>query len=148
MKVSGFSFLRNGTLLGYPFIQIIQSVLPICDGFVVAVGAEQIKSMTYSPERRRLLAAMADMVRLDSQWLWGYHPTEYYLNNPWMSNTKRHGISQKFLKYFKLDPQQRRELQQHINQPKLLPLLLLAGLLVLLIGPAVLSYRRRQQQTL
>jgi hypothetical protein len=38
MKVSGFSFLRNGTLLGYPFIQSIQSVLPICDEFVVAVG--------------------------------------------------------------------------------------------------------------
>jgi hypothetical protein len=38
MIVSGFTFLRNGTLLGYPFIQSIRSVLPICDEFVVAVG--------------------------------------------------------------------------------------------------------------
>lgn len=38
MKVSGFTFLRNGTLLGYPFVESIRSVLPICDEFVVAVG--------------------------------------------------------------------------------------------------------------
>ena len=38
MKVSGFTFLRNGTLLGYPYIESIRSVLPICDEFVVAVG--------------------------------------------------------------------------------------------------------------
>jgi glycosyltransferase involved in cell wall biosynthesis len=38
MKVSGFTFIRNGTLLGYPFVESILSVLPICDEFVVAVG--------------------------------------------------------------------------------------------------------------
>ncbi len=39
MKVSGFTFIRNGNILGYPFVQSIQSALPICDEFVVAVGA-------------------------------------------------------------------------------------------------------------
>ena len=38
MKVSGFTFIRNGVLLGYPFVQSILSALPICDEFVVAVG--------------------------------------------------------------------------------------------------------------
>ena len=38
MKVSGFTFIRNGTLLGYPFIESICSALPLCDEFVVAVG--------------------------------------------------------------------------------------------------------------
>lgn len=38
MKVSGFTFIRNGTLLGYPFIESILSALPLCDEFVVAVG--------------------------------------------------------------------------------------------------------------
>lgn len=38
MKISGFSFIRNGIKLGYPFIESIQSILPICDEFVVAVG--------------------------------------------------------------------------------------------------------------
>ncbi len=39
MKVSGFTFLRNASLLGYPFAQSILSVLPICDEFIVAAGA-------------------------------------------------------------------------------------------------------------
>jgi hypothetical protein len=38
MKVSGFSFLRNGSLLGYPYIESIRSALPVCDEFVIAVG--------------------------------------------------------------------------------------------------------------
>jgi hypothetical protein len=38
MKVSGYTFIRNGTLLGYPFIESICSALPLCDEFIVAVG--------------------------------------------------------------------------------------------------------------
>jgi hypothetical protein len=38
MKVSGFTFLRNGVMLGYPFEQSIRSILPIVDEFVVALG--------------------------------------------------------------------------------------------------------------
>jgi len=38
MKVSGFTFIRNGNILGYPFVQSIRSALPICDEFIVAVG--------------------------------------------------------------------------------------------------------------
>jgi glycosyltransferase involved in cell wall biosynthesis len=38
MKVSCFTFIRNGSLLGYPFIESICSALPLCDEFVVAVG--------------------------------------------------------------------------------------------------------------
>jgi hypothetical protein len=38
MKVSGFTFLRNGQKLGYPFVPSIRSILPIVDEFVVALG--------------------------------------------------------------------------------------------------------------
>jgi len=38
MKISAFTFIRNGTLLGYPFIESICSALPLCDEFVIAVG--------------------------------------------------------------------------------------------------------------
>ena len=39
MKVSGFTFLRNGQKLGYPFVESIRSVLPIVDEFVIALPA-------------------------------------------------------------------------------------------------------------
>ncbi len=38
MKVSGFTFLRNGSQFGYPFVASIRSALPIVDEFVVALG--------------------------------------------------------------------------------------------------------------
>lgn len=41
MKVSGFTFLRNASMLGYPFIQSILSILPICDEYIIAVGDGQ-----------------------------------------------------------------------------------------------------------
>lgn len=51
MFVSGLSFIRNGVRLGYPFVEAIQSALPLCDEFIVVVGdsddgtREQIEAM-------------------------------------------------------------------------------------------------------
>jgi hypothetical protein len=51
MKVSGFTFLRHGTLLGYPYLESIRSILPIVDEFVVNVGtgtddtAERVRAL-------------------------------------------------------------------------------------------------------
>ena len=38
MKISGFSFVRNGHKLYYPVVESIKSILPIVDEFVIAVG--------------------------------------------------------------------------------------------------------------
>ena len=38
MRVSAFTFIKNGQILGYPFLQSIQSILPIVDEFVINVG--------------------------------------------------------------------------------------------------------------
>jgi glycosyltransferase involved in cell wall biosynthesis len=41
MKVSAFTFIKNGQILGYPFIQSIKSILPIVDEFVINVGQSE-----------------------------------------------------------------------------------------------------------
>jgi len=38
MKVSAFTFIKNGQILGYPFVESIKSILPIVDEFVINVG--------------------------------------------------------------------------------------------------------------
>jgi hypothetical protein len=38
MKISFFTFLRNGVKLGYPFIESIRSALPLADEFIIALG--------------------------------------------------------------------------------------------------------------
>ncbi len=37
MKISGFTFIRNGNILGYPFVPAIRSLLPLCDEMIVNV---------------------------------------------------------------------------------------------------------------
>jgi hypothetical protein len=46
MKVSGFTFIRNGTSLGYPFIESIKSILPICDEFIIALGKSEDNTLS------------------------------------------------------------------------------------------------------
>ena len=41
MKVSGFSFVKNAIKYDYPIVEAIQSILPICDEFVIAVGKSE-----------------------------------------------------------------------------------------------------------
>ncbi|EQC44790.1 hypothetical protein [Bacteriovorax sp. Seq25_V] len=40
MKVSGFTFIKNGLSLGYPFTEAIESIAPLCDEVVINVGFE------------------------------------------------------------------------------------------------------------
>ncbi len=41
MKVTGFSFIKNAVKYQYPIVEAIQSILPLCDEVVVAVGASE-----------------------------------------------------------------------------------------------------------
>jgi hypothetical protein len=38
MNISGAAIIRNGVKLGYPFVESIKSILPLCVEFVVGVG--------------------------------------------------------------------------------------------------------------
>lgn len=41
MKVCGFTIVRNALRFDYPILESIQSILPVCDEFVVAVGKSE-----------------------------------------------------------------------------------------------------------
>jgi len=38
MKVSAFTYVRNGLQLDYPFVESIQSILPVVEEFIVVIG--------------------------------------------------------------------------------------------------------------
>jgi glycosyltransferase involved in cell wall biosynthesis len=70
MKVSGFTFVRNGVMLDYPFLESIQSLLPLCDEVTIAVGNStdntlaQIQSLQ-SPKLRILHTLWDETLRKD-----------------------------------------------------------------------------------
>ena len=62
MKVVGFSFIKNAVKMQYPIVEAIQSILPICDEVIVAVGKSEDGT-------RELIAALGDKVKIiDTVW--------------------------------------------------------------------------------
>ena len=62
-SISGFTFLRNGVKLGFPFEASVRSLLPLVDEFVIAVGAGE------DDTRERLLAIGDPKIRIiDTLW--------------------------------------------------------------------------------
>jgi hypothetical protein len=45
MKISGFTIARNAIKYNYPILESIQSILPICDEFIVNVGDSEDKTL-------------------------------------------------------------------------------------------------------
>jgi hypothetical protein len=41
MKISGFTFIRNAIKYDYPIVEAINSILPLCDEIIVAVGQSE-----------------------------------------------------------------------------------------------------------
>jgi ABC-type oligopeptide transport system substrate-binding subunit len=98
-------------------------------------------------ERDALVAEMVELFRRDAVWLYVYYPKDIYLNNAWVHNTKRHGISKATLKYIRIDPELREEKQVEWNQPVTWPLWAGAIAVIGLFTPGVVAYRRRQNAT-
>ena len=117
MKVSGFTFIRNAVLYDYPIIESINSILPLCDEVVVAVGKsedatlELIQSIksdkiriietewdlslreggeVLAVETNKALAAVAQ----DSDWC-------FYIQGDEVVHEKYHGTIKKAMKNYK-----------------------------------------------
>ena len=69
--ISAFTFIKNGEMLGYPFIQSIKSILPIVDEFVVNVGESEDDTL-------QLIEAIAD-------------PKIRIIKSKWNDKMKDHG---------------------------------------------------------
>ncbi|MBS1566486.1 MAG: hypothetical protein JST39_19030 [Bacteroidetes bacterium] len=65
MRVSGFSYVRNGFDYGVPFLEAFQSILPVCDDFIIAVGdstdgtREAIQKL--APDKIKIIDTVWDM---------------------------------------------------------------------------------------
>jgi ABC-type oligopeptide transport system substrate-binding subunit len=107
----------------------------------------QMRVLPPGDERDALVARMVELFRRDAVWLFVYYPKDIYLNNSWVYNTKRHGISKATLKYLRLDTEERARKQVEWNQPVTWPLWATVAGVIGLISPGVVAYRRRQNAT-
>ena len=103
-----------------------------------------MKNMENSKERQAIINRMIAIARADSPWLWGFHPKGYSLLHSWYKNSKPNLMANNTLKYKRLDPQLRAQKRAEWNKPVTWPIYLLIIVLVVVIAPAVISYRRKE----
>jgi oligopeptide transport system substrate-binding protein len=108
---------------------------------------DRMKNMDNTPERAALIDAMTEIVRHDAPWAFGYFPKQFSLQHGWYRNAKPNLMANNGLKYKRILPEQRLAMQAQWNAPVRWPLLALAALVLLVLLPALFSYRRRQRQS-
>ena len=108
---------------------------------------DRMKDMDNGPERKAIIREMMAIARHDAPWVWGYFPKQFTLRHVWLKNSKPNLMANNALKYKRIEPAVRADLQRQWNQPVRWPLYVLAGLLVFTLVPAWIGYRRQQQST-
>jgi oligopeptide transport system substrate-binding protein len=107
---------------------------------------DQVKNMENTPQRAELIKRMMDIARHDAPWVWGYFPKQFSLHHAWYKNVKTNLMANNALKYRRIDPAMRARLQAQWNRPVRWPLYVLGLLLLLVVLPAFISYRRSQHR--
>jgi oligopeptide transport system substrate-binding protein len=108
---------------------------------------EQMKNMENGPQRQALIDRMVAIARFDAPWVWGYFPKDFSLHHAWYMNSKPNLMANNLLKYRRIDPGMRAQLQAEWNKPVSWPLLLMAALLLVVVLPAWLGFRRHQRMS-
>ena len=106
---------------------------------------ERMKAMPDSPERQAIIERMLAILQHDAPWVWGFYEKAYTLQHGWLYNRKPGKIVRNTLKYQRIDLAQRERLRAEWNRPILWPLVLVGLLGALVVAPAVMHYRRREQ---
>jgi peptide/nickel transport system substrate-binding protein len=108
----------------------------------------QMKSMNNIDERQDIINQMVDIVRRDAPWLWGYHPVGFSLHHEWYKNAKPNLMANNTLKYKRIEPRRRSVKRIEWNPPVWWPIALIVLLTIVILLPAIISYRRKEKESI
>ena len=107
---------------------------------------DQMKSMKNTPDRQKLIDQIVELVRYDAPWLWGYHPVGFSLHHEWYKNAKPNLMANNTLKYKRIKPELRKEKRVIWNKPIWWPVALVFITMIIILLPAFISYRRKENE--
>jgi oligopeptide transport system substrate-binding protein len=107
---------------------------------------EKMKSMENSPLRQSIINEMMEIARHDAPWAWGFFPKQFSLHHSWVKNSKPNLMANNTLKYQRIEPALRTELQNQWNRPVRWPLYAMAIILAVIVLPAFIGFRRQQRR--
>ncbi len=107
---------------------------------------DRMKNMPNGPARQAIIDRMVDILRHDAPWVFGFHPKQFVLYHDWYFNAKPNLMANNTLKYKRIDPALREQKRREWNKPIVWPLGLIGLLVVLMVIPAVIGYRRHENR--
>lgn len=106
---------------------------------------DEIKTMKNTPERKKKIEKMLEIVREDVPWIWGVHPKSLALFHQWYQNVLPNAMANNTLKYKRVDAQLRANKQKEWNQPAILPLISFVLFLIVMGFALHRVYQNRQK---
>jgi len=106
----------------------------------------QMKNMDNTPARLEIIRRMNRLLQHDAPWVFGLHPKTYTLSHGWLKNRKPSDVGHNTLKFQRLDAAERARLRAAWNRPVWWPLVLALAVVLAVLTPPVLAYRRRERQ--
>ena len=106
---------------------------------------DEIKTMQNTPERKKKIEKMLEIVREDAPWIWGVHPTSMALFHQWYKNVLPHAMANNTLKYKRVNAKLRASKQKEWNQPQILPLIFFVLFMVIIAFVSNRVYKNRQK---
>lgn len=106
---------------------------------------ERMKDMENGPGRQAVIDQMLEIVRRDAPWIFAYYPKSFGLRHDWVKNVKPNLMANNTLKYRRVDPALRAEKRAEWNRPVLWPMILMLAVVVAIVAPAALAWRRRER---
>ncbi|MDH5377035.1 MAG: ABC transporter substrate-binding protein [Gammaproteobacteria bacterium] len=106
---------------------------------------ERMKNMPNGVDRQAIIDQMVNIAREDAPWIWGVNPKNYGLYHDWFLNAKPNLMSHNTMQYKRINGPLREQKRNEWNQPVLLPVLLIFVFMIIIIVPAIMSYKKREQ---
>ena len=107
----------------------------------------EMKDMDNTTQRLHIVRRMNRILQEDAPWLFGFYPKSYTLGHTWLHNRKPNDVANNILKYQRIDVAERAKHRHEWNAPVVWPLVAIALVLISIIVPAVVAYRRRERGT-
>ncbi|PHS72158.1 MAG: peptide ABC transporter substrate-binding protein [Cycloclasticus sp.] len=108
---------------------------------------EKMSTMENTLERQDIINKMIEISQQDAPWVWGFHPKAFSLHHAWYKNANPNLMANNKTKYINIIPSLRKAYQSKRNQPVFWPLFLAFLVIICLLVPAYLIYRRFERAT-
>jgi oligopeptide transport system substrate-binding protein len=105
-----------------------------------------MKNMDNTPARLVIIRQMNRILHHDAPWVYGLHPKSYTLSHRWLKNRKPNDVGNNTLKYQRIIAVDRDKARQEWNRPVIWPILVGGLVLLLIVVPVYIGYRRRERR--